>query len=50
MQIECYDCEGHGDFEIRRCINYSNECCGGCIDIEICDTCNGTGYVDEEEE
>jgi hypothetical protein len=49
MQVECLECEGHGEHHIRRCVDYSNECCGGCIDTEICETCKGTGYVDEEE-
>ena len=48
--IECPDCE-EGKVYIdtsRSCTTYRGDCCGGCgYDIE-CETCEGTGEIEEE--
>ena len=51
--IECPDCGGEGTWyndTSRQCTTYRGDCCGGCgYDVE-CDTCNGTGEIEREEE
>lgn len=33
----CPHCEGSKVIEVRRCVDPSNECCGGCVDYEDCE-------------
>ena len=51
--IECPDCNGEGTWyndTSRQCTTYRGDCCGGCgYDVD-CDTCNGTGEIEKEEE
>jgi len=51
--IECPDCNGEGTWyndTSRQCTTYRGDCCGGCgYDVD-CDTCNGTGLIEKEEE
>jgi hypothetical protein len=51
--IECPDCNGEGTWyndTSRQCTTYRGDCCGGCgYDVD-CDTCNGTGEIEREEE
>ena len=46
IEIDCPDCEGNGSFEKRNCVNWSNECCGGCYVDVCCENCNGTGKIE----
>lgn len=48
MQIMCTECSGYGNHATLDCKDYSNECCGGCYKTTECETCKGTGYVEEE--
>jgi DnaJ-class molecular chaperone len=52
-QIECPDCEGHGEIETTspsQCSASRDECCGGCYGEVECETCNGTGLIDKDDE
>ena len=51
-QIECPDCEeGYNWVDTSSsCGTYRGDCCGGCGHDEECETCNGTGLIDKEEE
>jgi hypothetical protein len=51
--IECPDCNGEGAWyndTSRECTTYRGDCCGGCGYYVDCDTCNGTGEIEKEEE
>ena len=51
--IECPDCNGEGTWyndTSRQCTTYRGDCCGGCGYYVDCDTCNGTGEIEKEEE
>lgn len=52
--IECPDCNGDGErYEdtSRQCTKTPwQECCGGCGYYYDCETCKGTGEVEEEDE
>ena len=51
--IECPDCEGQGFIETTspsQCSTPRNECCGGCFGEVDCETCDGTGEIDKEDE
>jgi len=51
--IECPDCNGEGTWyndTSRECTTYRGDCCGGCGYYVDCDTCNGTGEIEKEEE
>jgi hypothetical protein len=51
-QIECPDCE-EGKYYVdtsSSCMVVRGECCGGCGYSVECETCNGTGYIEEDEE
>lgn len=52
-EIECPECEGHGEIETTSpssCTVYRGDCCGGCFGEVTCETCNGTGKIDKDEE
>lgn len=49
--VECPDCAGSGEIETTspsQCNVYRGDCCGGCYGEEECETCNGTGEIEEE--
>jgi DnaJ-class molecular chaperone len=49
---DCPDCEGEGEkYEdtSRECTSPRSECCGGCGHYYDCETCNGTGEVEDED-
>lgn len=49
---DCPDCE-EGTYYVdtsRECTRYRNECCGGCGYEVTCETCNGTGEIEDEDE
>ena len=51
--IECPDCEGEGEVATTSpsaCSSSIDECCGGCFGEVKCETYNGTGLIDKEEE
>ena len=50
--IECPDCE-KGLVYIdtsHECQVYIGDCCGGCGHDVECETCNGTGEIEKEDE
>lgn len=50
---ECPDCNGEGTWyndTSRQCTTYRGDCCGGCGYYVDCDTCNGKGEIEKEEE
>ncbi len=51
--VDCPECEGEGTYYVdtsRQCTTRMNDCCGGCgYDVD-CETCNGTGLIEKEEE
>ena len=50
--IECPDCEGEVTIYVdtsSMCTVYPiGECCGGCGHNEECETCDGSGEVEED--
>jgi hypothetical protein len=50
--IECPDCEEGKRYEdtSRQCTTWRSECCGGCGYYYQCETCKGTGEVEDEDE
>ena len=53
QMIQCPDCDGDGQFyedTSRSCTVYRGDCCGGCGYYVDCETCNGTGEIEKEEE
>jgi hypothetical protein len=51
-EIECSDCEDGAYFEDTsyQCSVYPiGDCCGGCGYMKKCETCDGTGKVEPEE-
>lgn len=47
----CPDCYGEGCQEhLWDCMKPASVCCGGCTTKVKCETCNGTGEVELEEE
>lgn len=49
---ECPDCE-EGQVYVdtsSSCGTYRGDCCGGCGHDEECETCNGTGEIEIEDE
>ena len=51
-EIECPDCEeGYNWVDTSRsCGTYIGDCCGGCGYDEKCETCDGTGKVEPDED
>ena len=48
---ECTECYGEGCIElIGDCSMPASMCCGGCVKLYKCETCNGTGYEEYEDE
>jgi hypothetical protein len=50
---ECPDCGGDGYIETTspsQCTQSIDECCGGCYGEVDCETCNGTGEIEKEDE
>lgn len=48
--VECPDCDGDGEFYVdtsSQCTTRMNDCCGGCGYDVTCETCDGTGEVEE---
>lgn len=51
QERECTECYGEGCIElIGDCSMPASMCCGGCVKLYKCETCNGTGYEEYEEE
>jgi hypothetical protein len=51
--IECPDCEGEGkvwEDTSRQCTTWRSECCGGCGYYCECQTCYGSGEVEQEDD
>ena len=51
--IECPDCNGEGTWyndTSGQCTVRMNDCCGGFGYDVPCETCNGTGEIEKEEE
>ncbi len=49
--IECPNCEGEGkvwEDTSRQCTTWRSECCGGCGYYCECQTCYGSGEVEDE--
>jgi hypothetical protein len=49
---DCPDCE-EGTYYVdtsRQCTTWRSECCGGCGYEVTCETCNGTGEVEQEDD
>jgi hypothetical protein len=49
---DCPNCE-EGKYYVdtsRQCTTWRSECCGGCGYEVTCETCNGTGKVEQEDE
>jgi len=45
---QCEDCDGEGTVSVGPNCSYpASMCCGGCYDEEDCDTCNGSGEVED---
>jgi hypothetical protein len=50
---ECPDCEGEGKLyedTSRQCTTPRSECCGGCGYYYDCQSCNGTGEIEDEDD
>lgn len=50
---ECSDCEGSGEVHTMapsECTEPIDVCCGGCFGEEECETCNGTGEIEKEDD
>ena len=49
-EIECPDCEDGAYFEDTSytCTKYIGDCCGGCGYMKKCETCEGTGKVEQD--
>ena len=50
---DCPDCEGEGKLyedTSRQCTTWRSECCGGCGYYYQCNTCNGTGEIEDEDD
>ena len=45
--IDCEDCEGSGQIEGPVRCNGRCDWCGGCVEMEMCRTCDGYGEVQE---
>jgi hypothetical protein len=48
----CSDCE-EGKYYVdtsRQCTTWRSECCGGCGYEVTCETCNGTGEIEDEDQ
>lgn len=49
-EIECPDCNGEGEeSELTGCDKPSSMCCGGCSVMVDCETCAGSGVIEEVE-
>jgi hypothetical protein len=49
--IECPDCEDgvvYVDTSYQCSVYPIGDCCGGCGHYQECDTCSGTGEIEEE--
>lgn len=48
IKVQCNSCYGEGKIDVLRCtVGSSSYCCGGCTEEEICEECDGTGYIIE---
>lgn len=48
--MECKECFGSGTYEIGpNCSIPASSCCGGCYETIKCETCNGTGKIEDME-
>jgi len=48
-QMICPDCYGQGIVYIMiECGRPMNYCCGGCTRDQRCETCDGTGSIDDD--
>jgi hypothetical protein len=50
---DCPDCEGEGKLyedTSRQCTTWRSECCGGCGYYYQCETCKGTGEIEDEDD
>ena len=49
---ECPDCEEGSYYEdtSNSCNVYRGDCCGGCGEYMKCETCDGTGEIEKEDE
>tara|TARA_R100001463_G_scaffold136375_2_gene201584 strand:- start:327 stop:497 length:171 start_codon:yes stop_codon:yes gene_type:complete len=53
QEEECYECNGCGFIETTNpsmCSVPVSDCCGGCYGEVGCDTCQGTGKIEKEDE
>lgn len=48
--MECKECFGSGTYEVGpNCSMPASSCCGGCYETVRCETCNGTGKIEDME-
>jgi len=51
QERECTECYKEGCIElIGDCSMPASMCCGGCVKLYKCETCNGSGYEEYEDE